>query len=474
VGGAPGRGATPPEVHAFADGTRRWLCTELHHPLRGGTLAEPLTGLGLADLLLDVMRESTHADVAVINRGALDTARGFPLSGSVTRLAVVTALRFDNAVRVTSMRGSALREFVRSSRAPWFHLRGITVDGERVQVNGRTIDDAANYRVVTTDFVADRGDGGLGEDLHFQPYGTATTREIMLAWLDRRRAEGVRPAALDLSQRTRWTLRWALDASANWVGIVNTDPTVYTDAQLARSQTISVRVETEARADADHPWYVAENLLRLRYGAARTINHDGTDSGFTETSDLIVARSTFVWRRLRGQRRRWYVPLPYGDLYTESEFTCPCALDPMEPGRRQYHHLEFRPVFGTRFEIGEHFSVFAAAGLDAEVFQPRRPVAPVFVAGWTLSPGRIFSIGSRAVEAESSLDVAWRDPFVDASAVVRLRFRASLPLWDWLAFTVTHDVFARYNAGQASWGFASDLNVGLKVTITRALQGFAW
>src|SRR5204863_5705565 len=129
------------------------------------------------------------------------------------------------------------------------------------------------------------------------------------------------------------------------------------------------------------------------------------------------------WRRLRGRRRRWYVPLPYGDLYTESEFTCPCTIDPMEPGRRQYHHLEFRPVFGTRFEIGEHFSVFAAAGLDAEVFQPRRPVAPVFVAGWTLSPGRIFSIGSRAVEAESSLDVAWRDPFVDASAVVRLRFR---------------------------------------------------
>jgi hypothetical protein len=232
-------------------------------------------------------------------------------------------------------------------------------------------------------------------------------------------------------------------------------------------------------ADAFHPRYRLENGIRLLYGATVS-TPAGMPSTLIETADLITGRSTAVWRGLLSARRVWYRPRPYVDTYVESEFT--------RPTQRGYHHLELRPTIGVRFEASDRLALNIGGGLSWEVFAtpidltpPGNPAAPIFNVGYTLRPGKFFSIGTRNAEGETSLDVALRDPFGQMAAQIRFRARVSIPLFEPIALTLSYEMYARYNRYfdgdgfvRGDWAMSSDVNLGLKLTFARALQAFAF
>jgi hypothetical protein len=142
----------------------------------------------------------------------------------------------------------------------------------------------------------------------------------------------------------------------------------------------------------------------------------------------------------------------------------------------------------VRFELLPHFSAHLGAGAVWEVLATRANLTPpgptavsVFVAGWTLKPGTVFTLGGRAVTAESFLDIVWSDPFRTPGVVGRLHARFALPLFEPISLTVTYDAYARFatftnaaGAAQGVWGFSGDLSVGLHVAFDRAFQAFAF
>jgi hypothetical protein len=214
----------------------------------------------------------------------------------------------------------------------------------------------------------------------------------------------------------------------------------------------------------------------LLYGA--TI----TGAGMVKSADLIAARATLVYRGFFTLPHRWYHVLPYIDDYLESEFFAP------SPTVRRYHHFEQRPNAGFRIQFTDRFSVNAGVGFSWEVFArpgdltPPGPTAvPVFVAGWTLRPGRVFTVNGRNAEGDTTLDVTWRDPFGQEGVLVRFRARVAIPVWDYIALTLSYELFARYQhfidssgVGQSVWGMSADASLGLRITFARAVQGFAF
>ena len=186
------------------------------------------------------------------------------------------------------------------------------------------------------------------------------------------------------------------------------------------------------------------------------------DSGFTESADLIVQRSTLT-QRLRPRRPRPYEPQPYFEGYTESEFT--------RPTERAFHHLEVRASVGLRFTLWGRFQVQGGGGLDWELLSPGSLPMPVVVAGWSLPPTRVFSIRGRPAEAQTTLDVAWRDPGHTSDLLVRFNAKLSLPLWGTLAVVLGYDLFVREVSGMPR-GVAGDVTIGLRVTQSRSVQSF--
>jgi hypothetical protein len=436
-----------------------WLCNAHAHalpPLHHNDFAD------FADLTLDVMRESGHAEVAVLNpHGMRDD--DFPLPVAATELDIRSALPFDDHLRIAWVKGADLRRVYQDSGERLF-FRGVDKVGSALKVNGRPLDDASWYRIVTTDFLADGGDG-VRIAPTFYAVGSAPLPELVLRKLRGSQSE------LALARHTRWWIHYTLELDLASTLVSNPSPTILNDAQLSRGQALAVTGDSLFRAFADHPVYSLENTLHLQYGVSRTIDVTGVNSGLVNNIDLIAGRTTGIYRRVFGEPR-WYLPTLYADMYIESEFT--------RPDTRPYQHLLLQPTAGARLELNPCFSLYVGGGLGWEAlahrFQmppPATPVYPVFVTGWALRPTTLIRLGERAITAESNLDIYWVEWLGVPSTQVRFRGRIAVPIFGIVSLTATDEVFAHYlKTGVTLWGYSNDLTAGIQVAYDRAFQSF--
>ncbi|MDB4930419.1 MAG: hypothetical protein JWM10_2903 [Myxococcaceae bacterium] len=470
-------GEVPPAVAALGDAIGEQLCRIATEVLPGAALTRPLDREGFTSLLLDVVRESARAEVAVINRGAVRPIANFPLQRRVSRVDVLGAMPFDDVLRVGRIKGEHLAAFMRASRVARFRLRGVTADGDGFLVNGRPLENDQFYRVVTTGFVAEGGDGGFGEEdeVAYEEDAVGTPRETLLAWLATPREGDITTAPVDPARRTRWTFRGFIDASLSNTTITNNPQ--FQDPQLVRSQGTAIQVDAEGHVDAEQPRYTFENTLRLRLGYQQSSNSDDSDdTGLLKIADLIALRDHFAWRGL-WRHRRWYTPLPYVESYLESEFSPPDeSPDPLMQ-RREWHHLQWRPTAGFRLELPLRANLNVGAGMDWESLQPGARPRPVVVVRGELPATTLFHIQDRDVEGQLFTEVAFREPGAQsAETIVRLTARLAVPIFAPLAVSVSYDLFAR-QAGDSSlspWALSHDVNLGLRLDLLKTLQLFAY
>ncbi|MDP3279231.1 MAG: 5'-nucleotidase C-terminal domain-containing protein [Deltaproteobacteria bacterium] len=454
------------------------ICDETAVPLQGGNLQRPMSSEQLVRLVADVLRHHARADVAIVNYGIVDRRHYRPLRGQLRRLDLLLALPLDNAIVRTRMKGKALRELFTEQNRTRFSFRGLSTRDNETRVNGRAMDDDEEYVVASTDYVTHLDSFA---DLTWQPVGTRSLRESVLGFLSIARTRDPRLDADDPRRNTRWSMRFLVDGSLNVVQVNNPDPNVLSDAQISRSQALTGQLSFEARANADHPDYQWENTLLGRYGVVRSLE---TMMGMmptdplSETADLLSLRSVFSWRGLRSRIERWYVPSPYVELYAESEFT--------QPSTRMYRHLELRPTGGARFSISEHLSVFMGFGASWEVLAVReqlplgqRPLVSTINLGWMHQPSKLFSIGGREAQWDSTVDLALRDAFRLPGVQLRGQLGLTIPLIGPLSLTARYEVFLRYLSYEREdgpqthiTGFANDLTVGLGLNFLRSVQTF--
>lgn len=464
---APLSGYVPLAVLEASTSLNRHLCATENQALAGGGLNTAMSSTTFAELLLDVLRERSGAEIALLQRSVVQAREIFPLSTAITDLDLDAALPTDEVIVTGTLHGSELRS-LNTSHSADLYLRGLEDLGhDHLKINGRDLDNDTHYTVVTTRFALDQIPSLSRFASRFTELGSAPPRELLRSWLQHPRVGDITLAPIDPARRTRWAFRTNLDVSLGLTAIHN--PTALTDAQLARTDSLALRGDLELRADADHPAWALENGLRFRYGQTRTVDSTGASTGFVETLDLITLRDVFVLRSLQYGPPRWYVPLPYSELYVESEFTPPDGPTPT----RNYRHLQLRPTAGARFQLRDTLSLFAGMGFDWETLQPSSTPAFVFIFGYQLLTTRLFSLGDRAVEAQGSLDVSWRDPGGNSDALVRLSARLSIPVFEPLSITLSYDLFGRTLDG-GPFNSASDFTVGLRVGYLRTLQSYRY
>ncbi len=478
-------GTAPEGVSRFVDATHAWLCSSYAQPLPGGGLAADLSQEAFASLYLDVLRDETSADVAIVNRAAVRTPAGlFPVHGHLTPLSIAAALPFEDTLRVARITGTVLKALATGSRAERFLLRGVTVDHGHVTVNGRDLDEAQQYRIVTTGFIATGGEGGVGDGVEYAPYGAHSAQEVLLGWLRIPRTGDITTAPSDPANHTRWNFRWNLDVGFSSTSISNnpfvptgaTPGLLYTDPQLSRAQIVAVRVDTAVRADADHPYYTWDNEFRVRFGGA--VNTDAptmanptpTATDFQKNLDLTTYNTALTWRWFRGHRR-WFHPLPTFLGYLETELT-----EPPTPRTPDYHHLLVRPTLGVRFELLDRLTLNVTAGMNwQEVLAPAAVTgsSPEFAIVGTLAlrTGTLFSVRGRNIEGSFNADYTLADPGATNNQTLRVSARLSIPLFAPMRLVAGYDVYARGLSGQ-TWGVGQDATIGLSVAFSRSVQLF--
>lgn len=129
-----------------------------------------------ANFVADTLREYSHADVALINSGLIRGEKTYDSQQVLTRLDIATELPFRTRINIVEVSGQQILDALENSFSMVEQLKGRfpQISGMRVKYNSRLapgsrvvsvsigntkIDLLAHYKLATTDYLADGGDG---------------------------------------------------------------------------------------------------------------------------------------------------------------------------------------------------------------------------------------------------------------------------------------------------------------------------
>jgi 5'-nucleotidase / UDP-sugar diphosphatase len=444
------------------------ICQRAAEPLSPAPLLRPLGREDLIQLVLELMRRRTEAEIAVVNRAYVRRSP-FPMTGRVTRGDFSRALPYRAVLGFARVPGATVEGLLGPALDnPKAAIAGLARTGGRLQVNGRPLDKARAYRVATIDFVVDGGDGIL-------PKGTLRLRaeENDLRALVEAALEAGAASAADLgpSPAERALFVGTTDVGLDLASTAISNAAGYGDAQLVRAQQASLKGDATAVGLVRHPRHEADGRLALKYGWART-QPTGQPATSGETADLVTATALYSYRGLRDWRRlpRPAIPDPYLRLWVESELTRP-ALTATQP--RDFHHLELRATAGAQLTLTPRWKLRGGAGARKELLTAADPGGwqPLLEAGTTLDPIALATFGPLAVRLEGLLDYHFLDPQSRREHQFRGSTKLSVPLVPTLFLTVGLDLFAVQRQG-LGWARSFDTTVGLRVHLDTAHQHY--
>jgi len=129
-----------------------------------------------ANFVADAMREYGSADVAIMNGGSIRGDRLYQRNEPITRRTIATELPFRSTLRLLSISGADLLQALEhgfalldSQKGVYPHVSGMQVEinsdakpGARIisaKINGESLQADKKYRLMTTDYLAEGGDG---------------------------------------------------------------------------------------------------------------------------------------------------------------------------------------------------------------------------------------------------------------------------------------------------------------------------
>lgn len=154
----------------------------------------------IGNLIADAIRASTGADIAITNGGGIRANKQYAAGATLTRRDMLSELPFGNATVMVEITGKDVKDALengvsqvdnRAGRFPQVSGMKVVYDakapvGSRilsVEIGGKPLDPAANYKVASNDFMFGGGDGysalGRGRTLIGKTDGTLMANVVM-------------------------------------------------------------------------------------------------------------------------------------------------------------------------------------------------------------------------------------------------------------------------------------------------------
>ena len=447
------------------------------------TLSEPMEIEQFQRFVLNIMRFSVDAEVALKNTPAFRADARFPLVDYLTVADVHAALPYENEMVVANIKGSVLAGLGDKLTDDVVGAGIAVVDGD-VKINGRSPNPDRTYRVALNDYVAEGGDEIFSKDELQNPWiyhpdwseEAPTLDQLVLhtvragEHLERGTQRDVISADdnfPNLHRRFLWTFLGSFTTSYNQVMVTN--PLVdgepgYEQSQLNVLSTDQLDIEGRIAANADsrnHGW---NNDLTVQYAAAR-ISDEEEATRFEETKDQIRLRSRYRYKRLRADLAgRWYIPDPVVEGQLESEFTV--------PDTRDWHRLDLRGILAASFQLADPLDVRVGGNIRQDINEPDGEATFGLTASYTLGRITPFRIMERPIRVESEVEYFYNDIGNQNIHEARSSNRVYFAFAEQFFFTTSFNAFLYRDDTVGELGRNTELTVGINYQWDMALQNF--
>lgn len=450
-------------------------------------LAHPFDRSDFVTWMLNVMRFSSRAEIALSNSGAIMNGENFPIPDRLTFADIHTILPYANPMVLVRLKGEHLASLSGKLDGSAVAV-GLQTDADgNLKVNGRALQADRDYWVATNRYVANGGDGLLDPSA-FQKRRVwesdwsrtpPTIGELLIHWAQSGRAATFGPLENrlsptenfpDLYRRLLWTFSGSLNASYDRVTVHNptqNGESAYDQSQLNVNSTDQINAEGDFSASADsrnHGW---DNRLKLQYATARVQN--GEEPSFEETKDLIRGRSRYKYVGFRANSGgKWWVPMPTAELQVETEFNP--ALD--AEGRRTRRKLELTGILGATFRLVDPLELKIGADVRRDVNNLDGQTVFGLAAAYQLERIDLAKLLGSPIKFESEVEYFYNAIGDENLQELRSTSRLYYSVFGELSFTATFSAFLFRSAAVGEFGTNTELVLGLNYLWEQSLQTF--
>jgi 2',3'-cyclic-nucleotide 2'-phosphodiesterase (5'-nucleotidase family) len=462
------------------------FCARYGHPVSPGKLVRPMSRNDFLDYVLAIMRKRGQAEIALVHR-SFASKIAFPLEGQLRRLDLERAMPYEASIGVVRLSGDEVKDLL-ARRAQSPHLGLLEIDAPDgalgdIEINGRELDEARSYRVVVTDFLAQGGDGVLGDEDLEPRWIPGDLRELVGDFLARHTADEDGDPGVDLetdfgkpaAERTLLlgTGELGLDLSDLYIQ----NRASYADEPLSRNQQRTVHGALGGNLRLRHPAHSADARMRLEYGLSATSSAEEQSETSGETQDLVSWMLLYSWiglRDLAPESGRRFVPSPYTRLLFETELTQP-AESPEQT--RSWRHAEITHTAGGQWTPLPSLRLRAGAGYRRELGASDRSSNPeelrvadtrlVAEGGAILDPIKLGLYGSLRARFEATAD--YRFLALEGEHELTGAGTLSITIYPPLFLTATLEGFT-VRRGTDGFSTAIETRIGVKVLLDGARQ----
>ncbi len=465
------RKKVPPRDSLVLERLRQWVCARLDVPLDDEELSGEISKRDFERFVLEVMRQKTGAEVAIVNSNFFGASNEFPLKQSLTQLDLYRLMPYSDQIYVAEVRGSLLKSLLRYQADPRLSTLGL----ENKRVAGRIVDPVRSYKVVTVEFLAEGGDGIFDrKKIKFQQlHDTSMLRQTIIRHLIKK---GYDPDANPdpenkIREPSLVEFRFDLSANAKSVNVSNpkgeAETSVYEAPQLTRNNFLGISGIVDLRLFFEIPRHHFDLHGRSRFGIVSEEIEPGTDE-VRENEDVTTLEFNYSGR-LDSDPKAWWIPQAGGSVALETEWTV--------PEERNYRRALFTLGVGPSWRARGNVSVRTQLGLRRELLASETSEDPNEAAlGETrmalLSSAELLrqSIGSYGIKPmvltvrlDHSIDLSGRV----RDNILKGRTQLDIPITTWLSFTGAAELYVQHRTQEAEslpLGSAFDLSLGVKTS----------
>ncbi len=293
-------------------------------------------------LLADLIRTRAGAEVGILNLGTL---RPRPLDGTITEAIIDELIRFDDVLVESRVKGAELRRLAGSSKGRQKEAQRLVFSGydpATDKVSGRPLISDEVYRIATTAFLAEGGDG------YFQPgalrlregAGEATLREVLVghlqAYPDLGRWDGIPAGPGGI-----WKSQTKLNGSLTRTG-TNAAAGRYSGVSfLGGKNAMAWNSLVDVRANREAARGTLAAHLRSSFGQVQEAGR------FKEAADRLQAEAVYTWQKKQ--------PAPFVSLDLNTVWTGKGGTP---------RPLTLRGSSGLHRSLGRNFKVRLGVGVE--------------------------------------------------------------------------------------------------------------
>ncbi len=445
-------GPSDPDAHAALERVHKDYCTSWGAAIGERVkLPAPWTAQRFEREVLEILRQTTHAEISMLNRGAFRNKDQFPLVTHLTLSDLYAALPFSTQIVIAEIQGENLKTLANHLAQGKLTALGLEKTDSGVQVNGRAVRPKVWYTIALNRYMAQGGDGLVQESWlrAATPMEGVLDTRLMEQW----RARGIaRPR--DLHEHFRWALRSEVNASYKQVDVLNPamgDSVAYTQPQLTVNPTSQINLEGKLGVHGDRRDHEVDAEALMQFATARVDDGDpNTVETFEETADRIQLKASYAFT---GGTPAWWRPKPFLEAQLQSEFT--------RPTERTFHRFEVTGIGGARFQVLPPLMLKAGLNARSEIWDPANSESLGLNLGYTLTRTEVVTWRGVSIKVESNLEYFLNRVGEDVLQEVRNQNRALLGITDQLSVTLTLNIYGFRSESVGSWGRNTELMMGL-------------